>query len=103
MRVAFQGELGAYSDEAITSHWGGAADSLPRPYLPDVFDAVEVSSGTYDTRVALRCSEVHTGGETPPIAAKRGYMRVPPSEHLHNLRSEITLMLESLGVPVPKR
>ncbi len=41
MRVAFQGELGAYSDEAITSHWGDAAQPLPRPYLPDVFDAVE--------------------------------------------------------------
>ena len=41
MRVAFQGERGAYSEEAITAHWGEAAEPLPRPYLPDVFDAVE--------------------------------------------------------------
>ena len=41
MRVAFQGERGAYSEEAITAHWGEAAEPLPRTYLPDVFDAVE--------------------------------------------------------------
>jgi chorismate mutase/prephenate dehydratase len=41
VRVAFQGERGAYSEEAITAHWGEAAEPLPRPYLPDVFDAVE--------------------------------------------------------------
>jgi chorismate mutase/prephenate dehydratase len=41
VRVAFQGERGAYSEEAITAHWGEAAEPLPRPYLPDVFDVVE--------------------------------------------------------------
>ncbi len=41
MKVAFQGERGAYSEEAIIAHWGEAAEPLPRPYLPDVFDAVE--------------------------------------------------------------
>lgn len=41
MRVAFQGERGAYSEEAIAAHWGEAAEPLPRPYLPAVFDAVE--------------------------------------------------------------
>ena len=41
MRVAFQGERGAYSEEAILAHWGEAAEPLPRLYLPDVFDAVE--------------------------------------------------------------
>jgi len=41
MRVAFQGEKGAYSEEAIVSHWGDRAEPLPRPYLYDVFDAVE--------------------------------------------------------------
>jgi prephenate dehydratase len=41
LKVAFQGERGAYSEEAITAHWGDAAEPLPRPYLPDVFDAVE--------------------------------------------------------------
>lgn len=41
MKVAFQGEEGAYSEEAIVAHWGGQAEPVPRPYLPDVFDAVE--------------------------------------------------------------
>ena len=41
MKVAFQGERGAYSEEAVMAHWGEAAEPLPRPYLPDVFDAVE--------------------------------------------------------------
>ena len=41
MRVAFQGELGAYSEEAIIQHFGGEAQPIPRPYLKDVFDAVE--------------------------------------------------------------
>jgi len=41
MRVAFQGELGAYSEEAIIEHFGEKARPVPRPYLKDVFDAVE--------------------------------------------------------------
>ena len=41
MRVAFQGEWGAYSEEAIVSHWGDGAEPMPRPYLHDVFDSVE--------------------------------------------------------------
>jgi len=41
MRAAFQGEPGAYSEEAIIQHFGATAEPLPRPYLRDVFDAVE--------------------------------------------------------------
>jgi prephenate dehydratase len=41
MRVAFQGEPGAYSEEAIIQHFGVTVEALPRPYLRDVFDAVE--------------------------------------------------------------
>jgi chorismate mutase/prephenate dehydratase len=41
MRVAFQGERGAYSEEAIMQHFGSPAKPVPRPYLRDVFDAVE--------------------------------------------------------------
>src|SRR2546428_13370206 len=39
MRVAFQGERGAYSEEAVT-HLFGEAEALPRPTLRDVFDTV---------------------------------------------------------------
>ena len=41
MRVAFQGERGAYSEAAATQRWGEVAEPLPLPYLEDVFDAVE--------------------------------------------------------------
>lgn len=41
MRVSFQGERGAYSDEAIIQHFGEDAEPVPRPYLRDAFRAVE--------------------------------------------------------------
>lgn len=41
MKVAFQGELGAYSEEAIIKHWENRVEPIPKPYLKDVFDAVE--------------------------------------------------------------
>ncbi|MBQ04864.1 prephenate dehydratase [Candidatus Bathyarchaeota archaeon] len=41
MRVAFQGELGAYSEEAIIQQFGDKAQPVPRPYLRDVFETVE--------------------------------------------------------------
>ena len=65
-----------------------------------VFDRVAVVTEPYRTEVAIRACEVDTDGTSPPIPHKGGYLRVPPSEQLHNLRSEIMLTLESLGVPV---
>ena len=41
MRVGFQGELGAYSEEAIIQHFGEEAQPVPKPYIKDVFLAVE--------------------------------------------------------------
>jgi prephenate dehydratase len=41
MKVAFQGEAGAYSEEAVIQHWGEKASPVPRPYLRDVFNSVE--------------------------------------------------------------
>lgn len=40
-RVAYQGERGAYSEEALIQHFGSSAEAVPKPYLSDVFDAVE--------------------------------------------------------------
>jgi prephenate dehydratase len=41
MRIAFQGERGAYSEQAIIQHLGPSAEPVPRPYLKDVFDSIE--------------------------------------------------------------
>ncbi len=41
IRIAFQGERGAYSEAAVIQRWGDNAEPVPRPYLEDVFDAVE--------------------------------------------------------------
>ena len=46
MRVAYQGMPGAYSEAAVVQRWGGAAEPVPRPYLEDVFDAVEAGEAT---------------------------------------------------------
>ena len=47
MRVAFQGEKGAYSEEAIYKHYGLEVESVPRPYLRDVFNTVEAGEADY--------------------------------------------------------
>lgn len=41
VRVAFQGERGAYSEEAAIEYFGKDAELYPMPYLSDVFRAVE--------------------------------------------------------------
>lgn len=46
MRVAFQGELGSFSDEAIQQLWGAGVDRVPSRDFADVTTAV--ASGTAD-------------------------------------------------------
>ena len=41
-RVAFQGDLGAFSEEAIVALWGGAAEPVPMREFRDVARAVAV-------------------------------------------------------------
>jgi prephenate dehydratase len=41
VKVAFQGERGAYSEEAILQYCGKNVELVPRPSLEDVFDSVE--------------------------------------------------------------
>jgi len=50
MIVAFQGELGAYGDEAIQSRFGASAQSLPCKSFQDLFEVV--ASGGADCGVA---------------------------------------------------
>jgi glutamine synthetase len=81
---------------------GGVADEawMAPEFEFHVFDRVDVVHSPYRTLVDIRSSEVETEGATPPIAPKRGYLRVPPAERLHDLRTEIALELEKLGVAV---
>lgn len=46
-RVAYQGERGAYSEEAMIQHFGSSVEAVLKPYLSDVFDAVD--EGEVDT------------------------------------------------------
>jgi glutamine synthetase len=65
-----------------------------------VFDRVDVTHEAYHTEINIQCSEIEPDGATPAIPHKGGYFRVPPSEHFHDLRSEIALILESMGIAV---
>jgi glutamine synthetase len=65
-----------------------------------LLDGVDFTDLPYEAGFKVRCSETQSDGVTPPIAPKGGYLRVPPSEHFHNLRSEIALTLERLGIAV---
>jgi glutamine synthetase len=65
-----------------------------------VFDHVDVITEPYHCAIDIHSAEVETDGATTSIPAQGGYLRVPPSENLHDLRSEICLILEGMGVPV---
>jgi glutamine synthetase len=65
-----------------------------------IFDRVEVVNEMYRAGVRITAPEVETEGHTVPIPLKQGYLRVPPGDQLHDLRSEIALTLEEMGVPV---
>jgi prephenate dehydratase len=41
MRCAFQGEPGAFSEDAVIQLWRGAAEAVPKKTFEDVMDAVE--------------------------------------------------------------
>ncbi len=41
MKVVYQGAPGAYSEAAVIQRWGDAAEPVPKPYLEDVFAAIE--------------------------------------------------------------
>jgi prephenate dehydratase len=47
LRVAFQGEAGAFSEEAIVQLWGAEAEPVPMRTFADVMDAAEDGSVDY--------------------------------------------------------
>ncbi len=65
-----------------------------------IFNRVDVTHEPYRTQINIECSETEPDGATPAIPHKGGYFRVPPTEHFHDLRSEIALTLEGMGIPV---
>lgn len=65
-----------------------------------VFDQVEVMTDPYESGFNIRSAEVHSDGNTAAIPLKRGYLRIPPGDQLHDLRSEIALTMEQLGIAV---
>lgn len=65
-----------------------------------LFERVEVDNEPLDTGIRITAPEVHTRGALPSIPHKQGYMRTPPGDQFHDIRSEIMLTLEGLGVPV---
>ncbi len=80
---------------------GIADEALVAPEFEfHVFDRLEVLNSPYHTAVAIHSSEVDSDGLSATIAPRRGYLRVPPSECLHDLRSEVALLLESMGINV---
>ncbi len=80
---------------------GIADEALMAPEFEfHVFDRVDVVTEPYDVHVEIHSAEVANDGSTPPIPRKRGYLRCPPSDQLHDLRSEIALTLEQMGICV---
>jgi prephenate dehydratase len=47
VRVAFQGEPGAFSEQAVVQLWRGAAEPVPRRTFDDVMDAAEAGDVDY--------------------------------------------------------
>ncbi|UCD75917.1 MAG: type I glutamate--ammonia ligase [Phycisphaerales bacterium] len=79
----------------------GIADQawMAPEYEFHIFDRVELTDSPYETSVRIHCSEIDSR-EAPAIPVREGYLRVPPSDRLQDLRSEIALTLGRLNIPV---
>lgn len=85
---------------ADTSYWGPEAEFF-------IFDDVRYDLSQNSAFYSVDSDEAiwNTGADTGPnlgykIRNKEGYLPVPPADATHDIRSEMTLVLESLGIPV---
>ncbi len=85
---------------ADTSYWGPEAEFF-------IFDDVRYDLGQNAASYAVESSEAiwNTGRDEKPnlgykIRNKEGYLPVPPADSTHDIRSEMTMVLESLGISV---
>jgi glutamine synthetase len=65
-----------------------------------VFERVKVVNEPYRCCAEIDSLEVENDGLSPTIPTKGGYLRIPPADHLYDLRSEVCLTLERMGVPI---
>jgi len=69
-----------------------------------IFDQVHFRNERHTAGYRLGSNEADWDHNKPSqanlVPRFNGYHRIPPSDHLSNLRSEMTLMLEDAGVPV---
>ncbi|RJP38605.1 MAG: type I glutamate--ammonia ligase [Phycisphaerales bacterium] len=65
-----------------------------------VFDRLSVRNGPYQTLVEIESHETAPDGTVARIGPRKGYLRLPPSDQLHNLRSEMAILLSAMHVPV---
>lgn len=73
-RVAFQGELGAYGEEAIVQRWRGAATPVPSLAFDDVVDALGTARADYGI---IPVWNTIVGDVEPGIAAVRAARALP--------------------------
>ena len=95
----------AIRSEAYMRDTGIADRSLWGPeYEFYIFDNVAFDSGVNHASYRLDSNEADwnsaTGGHGHYIPLHGGYHAIPPKDQLYNLRSEMTLHMQAMGVPV---
>ncbi len=80
---------------------GVADEAMMGPeYEFHLFDRVDVVNEPYSTHIDIVSAEAQPDGESPAIRPKSGYLAMPPVDQMHDIRSEISLILQDMGVPV---
>ncbi|MCP4245489.1 MAG: type I glutamate--ammonia ligase, partial [bacterium] len=65
-----------------------------------VFDRVDVTNEALCTGFQIDAAEVSNDGVHHAIPSQHGYLRIPPSDQFHDLRCELMLELEQIGIVV---